>query len=239
MASSCVAGVDGCKGGWLCVALDVTSTMSAFVAKDVQDLVERLPSDCRIGIDIPIGLPATNSRQAELDARKVLGPRASSVFPVSLRVALDGATREAASDLQAAVHARRCRLSVQTWAIMPKIREMDSFLRAHRNLTKRVFEVHPEVSFCHWNGMQPLSASKKRAAGKLQRSALIDTIWPEERRRIETLLRTEFRGNWAMDDLYDAFAALWTAKRIVRGDATAYPDTEATDAVGLPMRILA
>jgi predicted RNase H-like nuclease len=239
MTPSSIAGVDGCKGGWLCVAIDATATMSAFVARDVQDLVERLPSDCRIGIDIPIGLPTTNSRQAELAARKVLGPRASSVFPVPLRVALDGATREAASDLQAAVHARGCRLSVQTWAILPKIREMDDFLGTHRDLTNRIFEVHPEVSFCHWNGLQPLSESKKRSAGKRQRSALIDSIWPGERTRIEAELRAEFCGSWAMDDLYDAFAALWSANRIVRGEAAAYPATETVDAEGLPLRILA
>lgn len=239
MTTSSIAGVDGCKGGWLCVALDATSTMSAFVAKDVKDLVERLPSECRIGIDIPIGLPATDSRDAELRAREVLGPRASSVFPVPLRLALNGTTRENASALQAAVHARGCRLSVQTWAIMPKIREMDDFVRTHQDLTNRIFEVHPEVSFCHWNGLLPLSASKKRTVGKLQRSALIDTIWPEERTRIETLLRTEFRGIWAMDDLYDAFAALWTANRVVCGEATAYPRADTVDAEGLPMRILA
>ena len=37
--------------------------------------------------------------------------------------------------------------------------------------------------------------------------------------------------------LYDAFAALWTARRILTKKSRAIPSTSASDANGLPMRI--
>jgi uncharacterized protein DUF429 len=40
------------------------------------------------------------------------------------------------------------------------------------------------------------------------------------------------------DDLYDAFAALWTAHRISRGAAVEMPTDPEYDAAGLPMRIV-
>jgi predicted RNase H-like nuclease len=42
---------------------------------------------------------------------------------------------------------------------------------------------------------------------------------------------------YAPDDLYDAFAALWTARRIRTGESRAIPAILALDPEGLPMRI--
>jgi len=43
-------------------------------------------------IDIPVGLPDTGSREADSVARKFIGPRASSVFPCPIRLALEATT---------------------------------------------------------------------------------------------------------------------------------------------------
>ena len=46
-------------------------------------------------------------------------------------------------------------------------------------------------------------------------------------------------GQVGWDDLADAFAAVWTAARIIAGKAERFPETDALDAEGLPMHIWA
>jgi hypothetical protein len=43
--------------------------------------------------------------------------------------------------------------------------------------------------------------------------------------------------SYEVDDLYDAFAALWTPRRISANKSRAIPLISARDANGLPMRI--
>ena len=234
-----VAGVDGCPGQWLCVHGARGTDLAAFMASSIEGLAARLPAHGLIAIDIPIGLPIDDSRRAEAAARAIVGPRRSSVFPAPLRAAIDAGSREEACRLQVEVDRRRRRIGVQTWAIVPKIREVDAFVRANPACLERFVEVHPEVSFRLWNGA-PLAAAKKSVAGRRMREALIDRAWPGHREHLAGKLHARHRGAWAFDDLNDAFAALWTAIRIVRGVAQTFPPPPQAefDACGLPMRIL-
>ena len=53
-------------------------------------------------VDIPIGLPETGAERAcDLMARRLLGPRKSSVFPVPVRQAVHAPTYQEACDLNA------------------------------------------------------------------------------------------------------------------------------------------
>jgi predicted RNase H-like nuclease len=74
---------------------------------------------------------------------------------------------------------------------------------------------------------------KKKKAGYQEREALVDGVWPGERMR----LWDSVRGEAARDDFNDAFAALWTARRIKNGTAVELASPE-HDAEGLPMRIV-
>ena len=234
-----VAGVDGCAGGWICVTAVSGRPLSAFVAPNIAALANRLPHRCLIAIDIPIGLPIDDSRRAESAARLFVGRRRSSIFPVPLRIALRANSREEACRLQVPVHRRGTRIGVQTWAIVPKIREVDDYLQADSTRLRRIIEVHPEVSFRLWN-TAPLAASKKSIPGRATRESLIDRAWPGQRLRLAEYLRAQHQGQWAFDDLNDAFAALWTAVRIVRGLEQYFPPPTAAqvDALGIPMRIV-
>ena len=235
-----VAGVDGCAGGWLCVTAARGRPLSALVAPNIGALASRLSHRCLIAIDIPIGLPINDSRRAESAARLFVGRRRSSIFPVPLRVALGADSRAEACRLQVPVHRRGKRIGVQTWAIIPKIREVDDYLQADSTRLRRIFEVHPEVSFRLWN-TAPLAASKTSVPGRAMRESLINQAWPGQRPRLAESLRVQHRGQWAFDDLNDAFAALWTAVRIVRGHEQYFPPPTAAevDALGIPMRIVA
>ena len=81
-----------------------------------------------------------------------------------------------------------------------------------------------------------MTHNKKQPAGRLERRALIESRWPEAVAR----LREELRGeHYALDDLHDALAALWSACRRSQGREIVLGAAQAVDRRGLPMRIIA
>lgn len=226
-----IAGVDGCNGGWLAV-VERNRELEALIAPDLETLLSRIPG-ARIGIDIPIGLPNHGSRSCDLQARKLLGrPRGSSVFPAPVRACLSAGDYSRLCSLHRTIDGRG--LSKQAFYLLPKIMQVDEFLIRDPELARSVREVHPEVSFAIWNGEQPMRFNKAKSEGRRERERLIDREWPGERER----LARELRGSrFAADDLNDACAALWSARRIAAGQARVFPDEIQRDSKGLQMRI--
>lgn len=230
-----LAGVDGCKAGWFAVLLDIeTGEISSEVFRSAKELCGALADAAVIAVDVPVGLTDRGQRECDREARKRLGrPRASSVFPAPIRAALGARTRKQASAVQLRLDGRG--IGVQVWNILPKIREWDSFLRSNPAMARRVFEVHPELSFWALNGFRPMKHNKKTLEGRRQRrevlvkefgSAVLDEVRSSRTPR-----------EVADDDLHDAFAALWTARRIYAGAASRLPETAPRDSTGLPMAI--
>lgn len=83
-------GVDGCKKGWFYVCLDEHDKWITDVIPDIRYLTDKIHEDSLILIDIPIGLheKGTHDRLCDIEARKILGKRRSSVFPVPCRKAV-------------------------------------------------------------------------------------------------------------------------------------------------------
>ena len=237
-----IAGIDGCKGGWLCIE-ELNDGLRAFIASNISDAVDQLPPRCLIGIDTPIGLPNDDSRQCDIEARQLLGARGVCVFPAPLRATLENTTDatsyEEAKQIQRQHHARDKGISQQAWRILPKIREVDIFLRADVKRAERILEVHPEVCFAQWNGGVPISSKKKSAQGRDARARLIDDIWPMQRERLLDELKQTGSGRFEGDDLYDAFAALRSMNRYRAGRARTLPAAPERDAANLPMQIVA
>lgn len=228
-----LVGVDGCSAGWLALVWH-EGTLTARIAPTITTLVRGLGDDFLIAIDIPIGLPDSGPRACDRAARSLLGrPRASSVFPCPVRECLAASTYEEAARLHRQADGRA--ISRQSFTILPKIREIDLFLHS-RPMTDRVLEVHPEVSFAVWNHGRPMLHRKASQAGREERQALIDTAWPGHRRLVSMSLS---KGGWKMDDLNDAFAALWTALRIQRAAAVGISGHEERDSTGVRMEIRA
>jgi predicted RNase H-like nuclease len=193
-----------------------------------------LPRQCLVGVDIPIGLPRQGSRQCDLVARKRLGqPRGSSVFPAPVRGVLkkDLSFREAC-DLHRRIDGRG--LSQQAFRLLPKILEVDGYLREDPGRQRRVIEIHPGVSFAAWNGGRAMAFRKSKSAGRLERERLIDRVWPGERERLWESIRRE---DCQRDDLNDAFAALWTVRRVATDKAETLAPAAEFDDTGLRMEI--
>ena len=197
-------------------------------------LFERFDSPEVVAVDAPIGLVERGARACDLAARAVLGPRRSSVFPAPLRPLLAAASYAEASRLRRAIEGKG--LSRQTWAIVPKIVELDLLLRGNAAARAALREVHPEVSFLKLNRDRPLQASKRKPEGRAERLALL-RAWCGD--AIDRALAERRALACAADDVLDAFAALWSAERIARGAAISLPPEPPRDACGLPMAITA
>jgi predicted RNase H-like nuclease len=228
-----VAGADGCKSGWIVVykTKDEPKISSVVVAR-IAELFDSL-NPAVLAIDIPIGLTESGARECDVLARRAIRPRGSSVFPAPIRATV---AAEAYTDANRISRERQDHgMSKQAFAICPKIREVDEALRANRQLQKRVYEVHPEVTFRVWRGAA-MNHSKKTPAGQADRMRLIRAHFGED--AFETVRAKHRPRDVADDDILDAFAALRTAERIANGISRSFPEDPPLDAFGLPMRIV-
>jgi predicted RNase H-like nuclease len=231
-----VGGVDGCPGGWLLARTTYEPTrVDVSVHARFDELLASNADLEVVAVDIPIGLTLQGPRPTDTAARALLGPRRSSVFPAPVRAALGAETYPTACELSLAAHGKK--LSKQAFALLPKIREVDQVLGGDASAARRVREIHPEVSFCVWNGDQPMAHPKRSSLGFRERLRLVESRFAGA---FETARRKLRRGSAADDDILDALAALWTADRIRSGTARCVPAGEQElDSLGIPMNIWA
>jgi predicted RNase H-like nuclease len=96
-------------------------------------------------------------------------------------------------------------------------------------------EVHPELSFTLWAPSITMP-SKKTEAGRLARLELVEKYLPGAYAAVRAAIP---RKACRDDDILDAFAALWSAERILANTALTLPATPACDSEGLRMQISA
>lgn len=220
-----LAGIDGCRAGWIAVIRDGAALETRIVSSD-DDLIA-LFSQCAVAaVDIPIGLAERGARACDVHARRFVRNRAASVFPAPLRPLIH--VHDYAQANRVARELQGKGISKQGFMLYPKVAQIDRLLQRHPELRGRVYEIHPEVSFTMWNGGAPIEASKHSREGIEARRALalrhFGEVPPPPRGARE-------------DDLLDAMAALWTAERIAAGRAQELGDAH-KDVTGLPMRIV-
>ena len=127
-------------------------------------------------------------------------------------------------------------MSRQAWLISPKIREVDDLLCRNPSLQGKVREVHPEISFFFLAGKQPMQYNNKKPEGFSERLSLLMDYFGEV---VQKVLAERRPADFERDDVLDAFAALWTAERIIRGEAETIPKNPPVDRHGLRMAIVA
>jgi predicted RNase H-like nuclease len=238
-ATDLLAGVDGCPGGWIAAFVRGDEVRLEVVPR-YADVLANHPAV--IAVDMPIGLPertGVGGRAAENVVRPLLAARQSSVFSVPSRAAVYASSYAEARDFALATSDPPRKVSKQLFNIAPKIREVDIALRADPAITPRVFEVHPELAFWRMNGERALDQPKKIKSRcyepglGLRRALLIAGGLPD------ALVYTAAPKGAGPDDVLDALACLWVARRIARSEARPFPDPPERDAYSLPMAIWA
>jgi predicted RNase H-like nuclease len=154
-------------------------------------------------IDIPIGLAERDPRACDREARRMLGPRRSSVFPAPARGVLGARSYAEACDRSR----RACGkgISKQLFNILPKIAEVDRLLSPR--LQRHLFEMHPELSFTVLAGA-PMRSAKQTAAGRAERINALRPAFGDVARLVEHPPPGARR-----DDVLDALVGAWTALR--------------------------
>ncbi|MFQ5840448.1 MAG: DUF429 domain-containing protein [Candidatus Methylomirabilales bacterium] len=223
-----IAGVDGYRRGWVAAIDrgDGTTLVEAF--RSFADLLAREELSV-IVVDVPIGLLPRGPRLCDVQARRLLGRlRASSVFPAPLRAMLKARDWEEACRIRFAIEGQRC--PKQVMGILPKIREVDALMTP--DLQCRVLEGHPEVSFALRSGRRPIAGRKATKEGRSERLGLLAPHFPDLHRNLSTV-------PGALPDILDAYACLWSARRILGGDALRLPPDPQMDERGLRAEIVA
>jgi predicted RNase H-like nuclease len=129
------------------------------------------------------------------------------------------------------------KLSRQTFGILRKIRQVDDLIS--RDLQARVFEGHPEVTFAMMNNGRAMLHNKRGSAGRQERLALLRPHFPEIDRNLSREILVHCGLGDGRDDVVDAYACLWTARRVVLGQAVRIPTDPQCDERGLFAVILA
>ena len=227
-----LAGVDGCKGGWVAVLAPLDDPAAAWAVRltKMQDLFAVYRAGFAV-IDIPVGfVDGPDPRDVELAMRKRLPGKTSSVFSTPCRAALAEQVYFDAS------HVNREHLGVglskQSFELFPKMREID---RAVAQLGQhQLREGHPEVSFAEMNGL-PVLSRKRKPEGQAERIALL-----EKHGFPATALAAGAKGlDCGIDDVLDATVLLWSAMRFQQNEHRTFPAEPLRDSLGLEMSVIA
>jgi predicted RNase H-like nuclease len=232
-----VAGVDGCKGGWLVVLRDLgTGRGQVAVKRTFAEVLGMRENPRIIAVDIPIGLmdkARPGGRACDHEARLKVGLRRPSVFSPPVRKALGADSWREADAINRASSPDGVGLARQTWGIVPRIREVDKALKPPEQ--QRVRECFPELSFAGMTG-EPMRSSKRTVNGMQDRvEALIHAGFVDPRKFHGVLPSAEA----SFHDVLDAHACCWTAARIYEGTAGHLPEGRDVprDRRGLAMQI--
>jgi predicted RNase H-like nuclease len=186
-----------------------------------------------IAIDIPIGLADSCGRECDAAARRMLRRRACCVFSAPIRPVLRAENHGEANRIRFKAEGKK--MSAQAWGIVKKVRQVDQALSAMPALQVCAREVHPEVCFMAWNGGTAMSERKKSPTGKAARKRLVETHFGAG--AFDKVRASYARRAVADDDINDAFAALWTAERILKNCAKFIPEQVSYDSLGLRMEM--
>ena len=263
-----VGGVDGAAGGWVMAITGANGgtevEFSLWTSFTELWAEARRQSLVAVGIDMPIGLPSVSRRSADERTRDLLGPRRSSLFWSPPAAALNAGDYDEAN--QASREHLGMGLSKQAYNLLPKIREVRSVLVPAdfgASSAPRAAEVHPELSFAAMAATLPPTASprhlgsrtshgeeptpsrplqhpKRYQAGIAERLALLESCFG---RITESAVLSPLAGppHPALNDLLDAAATAWTARRIAAGHATQLGAADGhvpLDDAGFPLTIV-
>ena len=126
-------------------------------------------------------------------------------------------------------------LSHQAVGLFARIAEADALLAERPARQAWVVEVHPELSFLALAGASRALPPKRRTDGLRVRRELLAAVAPDGELRLGAWAAP--RRDAALDDLLDAYAALWSARRHAAGGADVLGDGE-RDERGLLMQMV-
>ena len=232
-------GIDGCSKGWIAATLDY-GQLRIKRYDTISEIIDANPLPATFLIDMPIGLPENpEDDRPDTAARKELGKRGSTIFPVPCRQAVQaaGQNREATRELQKEINKQVLKksLSSQSIAIIPKIREVDDFIQEHKEYKDILCESHPELCFKRLSGAV-LQTKKNSVVGATERAGILSKYIKDERLEFTYDLAKEL--GCKPDDILDATCLAVTAAFKAHNMTETIPGKPEKDAKELPMQMI-
>ena len=206
------AGVDGCKSGWIVIRLEEKNNWDWKLCETIQEVIEYTSKTILTLIDIPIGLKDNKpeQRMCDIAARKLLKyPRMFSVYRIPPRPVVYVSSFDDACKLSHEITGKK--ISIQTWNIIPKIKEVDRLFSKNPYLQNVIRETHPEVCFAGLSGRH-MRHSKKTHIGINERLHVLKKVCIFSERIFFTLTRNIPNKSALNDDILDALAAAVSAQ---------------------------
>ena len=227
-----IAGIDGSKGGWVCVSgyENNYKELKFEKLKKFSDIKSKNFS--LVLVDIPVGLDIDlkkGGRIVDNLARKELLTNKSSIFNAPSRLVLDAKNYEEANKIN---KSKGMGLSKQSWNLVKKIKEVDEYIR-NSNVTI-IFESHPEIIFQIMK-RDKITTKKKNDEGIIERRNLLEKngfnkVFLEK----NLSARDSF---YKKDDFIDACSLFWSANRAIASTEVKIPDDIVLDSEGIIMQI--
>ena len=227
-----IAGIDGSKGGWVCVSgyENNYKELKFEKLKEFNDI--KSENFNLVLVDIPIGLDIDlkkGGRIVDKLARKELLTNKSSIFNAPSRLVLEATNYEEANKIN---KNKGMGLSKQSWNLVKKIKEVDDFIR---NSNKTIiFESHPEIIFQVMK-RDKVSTKKKNDEGIIERRNLL-----EKNGFNKVFLERNLSAKdsfYKKDDFIDACSLFWSANRAIAKTEVKIPNDIVLDSEGIIMQI--
>ena len=255
-----VVGVDGCRDGWVLVALENGAFAGASQVASFDEVLAASEAADAIAVDVPITLIEQGERTCDRLVGEFIGQRRSSVFVAPPRMALQKATFEEAT--------AECRklagfgMSRQLWNLKSKILDVEQALRATAPARQGRFVHHAqgaEDSTALRRHARVVPPSGEHLGASLLPAGRVIAVHPEASfrelagaplgsnkktydglmRRMQLLEDAGISlpkklaiGRVSLDDVLDAAGAAWTANRYAEGRARSLPDATAWQRIG-------
>jgi predicted RNase H-like nuclease len=227
-----IAGIDGSKGGWVCVS-GYENNFKELKFEKLKEFDDIKSKDFNLVlVDIPIGLDIDlkkGGRIVDKLARKELLTNKSSIFNAPSRLVLEAKNYEEANKIN---KNKGMGLSKQSWNLVKKIKEVDEFIR---NSNKTIiFESHPEIIFQAMK-RDKVSTKKKNDEGIIERTNLL-----EKNGFNKVFLERNLSAKdsfYKKDDFIDACSLFWSANRAIAKTEVKIPNDIVLDSEGIIMQI--
>ena len=227
-----IAGIDGSKGGWVCVS-GYENNFKELEFEKLKEFNDIKSKDFNLVlVDIPIGLDIDlkkGGRIVDKLARKELLTNKSSIFNAPSRLVLKAKNYEEANKIN---KNKGMGLSKQSWNLVKKIKEVDDFIR---NSNKTIiFESHPEIIFQVMK-RDKVSTKKKNDEGIIERRNLL-----EKNGFNKVFLERNLSAKdsfYKKDDFIDACSLFWSANRAITKSEVKIPNDIVLDSEGIIMQI--
>lgn len=219
-----IAGIDGCKGGWLLSSAKLSGNQFLQVTVSVHVTFRELiaafgNSPFLAAVDMPIGLPKKGVRICDAMAKRMLGAYGSRIFFAPPRKVLNARCPQEMQAMSRCINGKG--VAIPVWGILNRICEIDSLMSP--GLQESFVEFYPELTFLRLAGK--ILPSKHTAVGlRIRRSLLAKHLGILPQKMND--MCASFRGRGKPDDLYDSLAGLITAKSILNRTAGRIPTGE-------------